>query len=76
MLHRVYHLNRGFETLERKLACGTDKRLSGWAWGWTAAWRILGFRQQRGALSAVKIPIRTPSSWSADVREAAEQAQQ
>ena len=31
MLHRVYHLDRGFETLERKLAaCGADiERLSG-----------------------------------------------
>jgi UDP-N-acetylglucosamine 1-carboxyvinyltransferase len=30
MLHRVYHLDRGFETLERKLAaCGADiERLS------------------------------------------------
>jgi UDP-N-acetylglucosamine 1-carboxyvinyltransferase len=31
MLHRVYHLDRGFETLERKLAaCGADiERISG-----------------------------------------------
>ena len=31
MLHRVYHLDRGFETLEHKLsACGADiERLSG-----------------------------------------------
>ena len=57
MVQRVYHLDRGFEALERKLSrCGADvTRISG------RTERRGGALRSRGAMSGWRAPVATPA---------------